>query len=259
MPSRLPRVSKSAYHLKGTGPQVLLFHGLTGSPYDLRPLANSLHARGASVQVPLLKGHGTKIEDLRAVSAQNWLDQGRSLLKKCDQDRPIILGGLSMGALIAIVLAHEAKRVNALLLISPALKLDITAELSISLANLGLIPKEIHFKKLSGGSDILDPEAKRKCPSYPEMSLFGMMQLDILRTMALDSIADLPMPTFLAFGDQDQAIDARASWQIFIQQTKQGLFSKFYSQSKHIVSLDFDRDLLGADVYHFLNQQIPGF
>ena len=77
--------------------------------------------------------------------------------------------------------------------------------------------------------------------------------------MALDSIADLPMPTFLAFGDQDQAIDARASWQIFIQQTKQGLFSKFYSQSKHIVSLDFDRDLLGADVYHFLNQQIPGF
>lgn len=258
MASPLPRVSKSGYSLRGEGPQVLLFHGLTGSPYDLRPLANSLHDHGCQVEVPLLKGHGTKISDLNSVTAEHWLLQARKILAQCDPHRPIILGGLSMGALLAMVLAPEQK-IDALILLSPALRLDMTAEATIILANLGLIPPQTHFKKLSGGSDILDPEAKKKCPSYPEMSLFGMMQLDSLRLLALKLIPELCVPTFLAFGDQDQAIDARGSWQILLKLSKQPLFSKFYNNSKHIVSLDFDRDRLVNDINRFLKQQIPGF
>lgn len=256
MPSPLPLVSKSGYRLEGEGPQVLLFHGLTGSPYDLSPLAQALNQHHCQVNVPLLKGHGTKITDLNSVKAQDWLKQGNDLLSALDTSRPIILGGLSMGALLALVLAQKAPRLDALIILSPALRLEISAELTISMANIGFIPKESHFRKMSGGSDILDPEAKKKCPSYPEMSIFGMMQMDILRLLAIKALPKITAPIFLGFGEHDQAIDARGSWHIMLEAGHQSLFSKFYSRSKHIVSLDFDRDILAEDVIHFLNQHI---
>lgn len=254
MPSTLPKVSTKAYHLSGEGSQVVLIHGLTGSPYDLRPLANFLNQEGCEVWVPLLKGHGTSVAELSSIGFQIWLEQIRELLSSLDPARPVVLGGLSMGALLAIVLSQEQQRLDALVLLAPALLLDIKAELTISLANLKLIPSSMNFKKLSGGSDILDPEAKRKCPSYPEMSMFGLMQLDRLRVLAVDQIPHIKVPTFLAFGARDEAIDARGSWRIFTVSSDTALFSKFYSRSKHIVSLDFDRDQLAYDLGYFLKQ-----
>ncbi|MCA9507356.1 MAG: alpha/beta fold hydrolase [Myxococcales bacterium] len=257
MLSPLPLVTKSGYHLPGDGPQVLFFHGLTGSPYDLRPLAQSLNQRGFQVSVPLLKGHGTKISDLDSVTADDWLKQAQDCLSQLDQNRSIILGGLSMGALLALVLSKKSqKKIDSLLLLSCALRLELSAELTISLAHIGLLPKNSHFKKLSGGSDIADPEAKKKCPSYREMSLFGMMQLDDLRLQALNALPKILSPMFVAFGEQDSAIDTRGSWQLLLEKSNTSLFCKFYSRSKHIVSLDFDRDKLCDDVIRFLNQKI---
>ncbi len=256
MSSALPAVSTKAYHLANKGPQVVLLHGLTGSPYDLRPLADVLHRSGCEVHVPLLRGHGTSVRDLAAVGFNDWLNQIRELLAHLDPKRPLILGGLSMGALAALVLSHEQKNLDALLLLAPALLLDIKAELTISLANIKFLPPTMNFRKLSGGSDILDPEAKKKCPSYPQMSVFGLMQLDHLRLLALDEISGIRTPTFLAFGALDEAIDAKGSWRLFTARCHSPLFSKFYARSKHIISLDYDRDELGHDVLHFLNHHI---
>src|SRR5262249_1806460 len=117
----LPRVSKKGFVLRGLGPQFLLLHGYTGTPYDLRPLGDFLHKQGFHVSAPLLKGHGQKPELLFKVHADDWLKEASDVLQSFDKKRPIIIAGLSMGALIGLALLQE--KIDALILCSPALYL----------------------------------------------------------------------------------------------------------------------------------------
>ena len=54
---------------------VVLVHGFTGSPAELRLLAHALHAEGYGVEVPLLAGHGTWLDDLMEIEPRHWLEQ----------------------------------------------------------------------------------------------------------------------------------------------------------------------------------------
>ena len=50
----------------------LCLHGLTGTPYEVRPIAEALVARGIRARGPALPGHDTTLEDLSRVFAQSW-------------------------------------------------------------------------------------------------------------------------------------------------------------------------------------------
>ncbi len=43
---------------------MLLIHGFTGSPPEMRLVGEYLHRRGLTVYAPLLPGHGTTVEDM---------------------------------------------------------------------------------------------------------------------------------------------------------------------------------------------------
>ncbi len=46
------------------GHGALVLHGFTGNCNSMRGLAEAFHAAGYSVELPLLPGHGTAIEDM---------------------------------------------------------------------------------------------------------------------------------------------------------------------------------------------------
>lgn len=252
----LPRVSKKGFDLTGEGAQILLLHGYTGSPYDLRPLSDDLNARGFHVVVPLLAGHGTKAEKVHGVQVDDWINEAIAAYEKFDQSRPIVMGGLSMGALLAMMLSQKSRQASALLLFSPSLELNLSAVMTIALANLGLIDKRTSFKKLSGGSDILDPIAKKKSPSYKEMPISGLLELEKLRLMVKQHVTEIGCPIFVAFGGMDSAIDVDGSHRWVLERSAGPIFSKIYPNSKHIVTLDYDRELLFADVGQFLAKHL---
>lgn len=255
MVRKLPPVSTEAYSLPGPGPVVVLLHGFTGSPYDLKPLALMLNEHGCELRVPLLLGHGTASTDLFGITSEDWLVQVRRELRTLPSERPLILGGLSMGALIAIALSTDI-HVDALVLLSPALCLNLAAELTIAGVKLGLLPEQKSLPKFGGKSDIADPIAQKKCPSYADMPLFGLMQFDNLRVQAKQKLSSLNMPIFMAFGQLDSAIDIKNSHQLLIEQAQGLIFSKMYAHSKHVLSLDRDRDILAEDLMHFLTTHL---
>jgi carboxylesterase len=51
---------------------VMLVHGFTGSPLDMRPLAEELFVLGADCHVIGLPGHGTDIANLQTVTESKW-------------------------------------------------------------------------------------------------------------------------------------------------------------------------------------------
>jgi carboxylesterase len=251
MAKKLPRASKTAFKFMGPKAQVLLFHGYTGSPYDLKPLGNYLHQHGYQIRVPLLKGHGTKTSDLYQVTAKDWLKQAIRACNALDKDRPIVVGGLSMGALLAILVSMQ-HRVQALLLFSPAFQLKISGQLTIAAAALGLLSKSSSIKKMHGQSDIHDPVARKLTPSYGKIPIHGLLEFEKLRKLTNSRLKEISCPTFLAFGKLDGAIDIEKSHALALQEFTQPSFIKFYENSKHIITLDYDREQLFLDVSNFL-------
>lgn len=104
---------------------VLLLHGLTGMPSEMRPLERSLTALGCRVHVPLLPGHGATHRELLATTWRDWLAAARQaaddLAARCDS---VVVGGLSMGALLAALVAADDPRVRGVAMLSPTLRFD---------------------------------------------------------------------------------------------------------------------------------------
>ncbi len=105
---------------------VLLLHGLTGMPSEMRPLKKALEAEGYQVAVPLLPGHGADASALLASTWGDWLQGAKTALlalrETCDV---VFVGGLSMGSLLAAMLsADPACGVSGLIMISPTLFYD---------------------------------------------------------------------------------------------------------------------------------------
>lgn len=102
----------------------LLIHGLNDSPYVFNDVAVQLAERGFDVRAILLPGHGNTPKAQLNMSHQRWLDAARSHLGLWNNDEttPIYIGGFSMGAVVATILALENDNVAGLLLFSPAFK-----------------------------------------------------------------------------------------------------------------------------------------
>lgn len=85
---------------------VLLVHGLTGTPNEMRLLGKGLNRAGFTVHGVQLAGHCGTEDDLLATSWQDWYrsveDAAESMREHCDH---LFVGGLSMGALLALHLA----------------------------------------------------------------------------------------------------------------------------------------------------------
>ncbi|TAN41857.1 MAG: alpha/beta fold hydrolase [Nitrospirae bacterium] len=112
--------------LKGGDDAVLLIHGLTGSPFELKNLARHLNRAGYTVKGPCLAGHGTSIDDLLKTRWQDWYATVREefdLLKK--GHRNVFAAGLCMGALFSLYLAYEVKEdLSAIAMLSTTLSYD---------------------------------------------------------------------------------------------------------------------------------------
>lgn len=113
-------------YLQGGEHAILLIHGLTGSPFELKYAAQKLHLAGFTVSVPCLAGHGTTFQELARTRWQDWYATAKTAfddLKKTH--KTVSVGGLCMGAVLALLLAaNEKNDVNALALLSTTLSYD---------------------------------------------------------------------------------------------------------------------------------------
>jgi carboxylesterase len=97
------------FRLPGTGGKaVLLIHGMTGAPGEMKFLAKRLHRRGLSVAAPLLAGHGVDEANLLRTSWQDWLGSVREAYRALRQDHDeVYLAGICVGGALGLALAAE--------------------------------------------------------------------------------------------------------------------------------------------------------
>ena len=104
---------------------VLLLHGLTGVPAEMRPLAKHLEKLGCEVSVPLMAGHGGGHKELLATTWSDWVEGARQTLNDLlSRNSHVFVGGLSMGSSIACILAADDPRVSGFISLSTTLRFD---------------------------------------------------------------------------------------------------------------------------------------
>lgn len=101
-------IQQTDFFLEGGRSGVLLIHGLTGTPMEMKLLGKGLNNAGFTVHGMQLAGHCGNVEDLLATGWRDWyasVEQAAdAMLDKVDQ---LFVGGLSMGALLALKLAAD--------------------------------------------------------------------------------------------------------------------------------------------------------
>lgn len=105
---------------------VLLIHGLTGTPTELRRVAQGLADRGCTVYVPTLAGHCGDNDDLQRTRWNDWYQSAlRTFVGVRQRHSQVFVGGLSMGAVMSMhMAAQHPGEIAGLLLYSTTLRYD---------------------------------------------------------------------------------------------------------------------------------------
>ena len=101
-------ISHHDFLLEGGNIGVLLIHGLTGTPTEMRGVGREFNRAGFTVYGMQLAGHCGDVDDLVAT---DWKDWYQSVIEAADKLRQrvdyLYVGGLSMGAVLALKYASD--------------------------------------------------------------------------------------------------------------------------------------------------------
>jgi len=238
----------------GSGdPACLLIHGFTGSPWDLRPLGESLLSRGFHVKAPRLPGHGNTAESFETATQRDWEQATEDALNLLSAHRPVFVAGLSMGALLALRLAAKfPAQVAGLALMAPALRFrDRRLGLVRAMKHLPLLPLlQPHLEK--NRSDLEDPVARAEAPLLPRVPTARLHDLMALQEEAEQSVPHVRAPTLVVVARNDHVVDSTVAAQLVkgLQRAHEVRLLTL-ERGYHIMTRDLDHPLLSAEVGTF--------
>lgn len=232
---------------------VLMLHGLTGSPSELRPVAEALHTQGWTVSAPLLAGHGTIPADLNKTRWQDWLATAESafadLQQKCDV---VFVAGQSMGGLLALNLAmrHDSEIAGTVVYAPAVILRDKTCRLA---------PIAKYFVKETpkGPDDFLDKQAMARLWSYAVNPVPAVHELLKLIGQTKRILPQVTCPLLILHSIRDQIIDSASAQFVYkgTGSTDKQIF--MLDNSGHVITLDVQWEIVADRTKMFIHQQIP--
>ena len=248
----VPVADGRAFDLPG-GPDAALFlHGLTGSPFEVRYLADRLHqATGMRCLGPLLPGHESA-QALARVPWQGWLEGARSELGRLQDARQTFVVGCSMGALLACALAREpGLRVERLVLLAPALRLTLPGRMAGLLARHTPLARVWPLVHKRSGSDVADPEMRARNPCLDAVPLASVAELLKLEEHVDRLLPEVRAPALVVGGGRDHTV-ALAGVRRMAGRLGGGARLLVLPRSFHLVGIDLERERCADEIRAFV-------
>ncbi len=181
---------------------VLLTHGFTGSPKEMRWMGEYLNGLGYPCLGVRLTGHATRPEDMIRSHYEDWLtslEDGYHLLRGAA--RRIVLVGLSMGGALSLVSAARLPVQGVIVMATPYnLPSDWRLEHTELLSRfMPYLPKS----KEPPGTGWFDKDAWREQVSYPQNPLRSIGQLKQLLALLRQTLPQVTVPSLLIYSQDD--------------------------------------------------------
>ncbi|HSN13700.1 MAG TPA: alpha/beta fold hydrolase [Anaeromyxobacteraceae bacterium] len=241
------------FELPGGPDAALLLHGLTGSTFEMAPLARRLHEAGLRCLAPVMAGHAGTPAELARVPWPEWVARAANDLGRLEGARRTFVVGGSMGALVACALAHDfPARVDALVLLSPALELRLPGRLA---ALLGRLPAMRGVVVPKGpGSDVSDPEMRRRNPCMPGVPLASIAELVRLQGEVERRLPGIAAPALVFAGAKDHTVTVAGARRLALRIGSGPAEVVVLPRSFHLVGIDVERERLATRTVRFLNE-----
>lgn len=234
----------------GSGPVgALLVHGYTGSPQGMRGLGEALAEGGLNVHAPRLPGHGTTWQDLDTKRAEDWLGTVEGSFEElAEQTEEVFLVALSFGAALCLDLAARyPERVAGLVTISGLVDTrDPRRFVAPLIARI--------VKSLPGvGDDIADPAGKEI--AYDRLPSRSTLEMVRFLKRAKAAVLHVRAPILIAHARQDHVVPPWNAQYLYdhVGSTDKELL--WLDRSYHVVTLDFDRDLVSERTLAFIKER----
>lgn len=228
---------------------VLCLHGLTGTPYEVRPVAERLADRGMRCRGPVLPGHRECARELAATGFEAWLACSREELAKLRQecDRVFIFG-LSMGGVLSLAMSLEGG-VDAVAVVGTPIRLPWMIRWGVPVVK-GFYP----FLPKRGGSSISDDAARERHPGFPVMPLASVHQLVRMQRRVFARLGEISTPLFVGHGALDTTAHPDNAYDIISRVGSGDRELHRYPRSAHIVPVDHEGEILSTRVADFFER-----
>jgi len=229
-------------------------HGLTGTPYEVRPIGEALAARGIHACGPVLPGHDSSVEALARVPYGAWIEAAReAIARQRAQHEVVFVTGLSLGGLTGLAVASEG--------LADALAV-VAAPLYLRPAPLvALIPVAKHaypFLPKRTGSDIQDPAARARQPGYKKMPLQSLHELMKMQRWVRGRLSRISVPVLVAHGALDSTVASVDAHEIIARVSSDDRHLLMFERSGHVVPVDYDGPRLSRAIADFFERRGRG-
>ena len=232
----------------------LCLHGLTSTPYEVRPVAAALAEAGLGVFTPRLIGHGRRAELLSHCRWPDWMATARRGFERlAERHERVFIVGASMGALIGLVLAHEhGARVAGIVAMSTPLRLAIGAQAVLETAHRIPLASVWPYLRKTQGPDVSDSAVAASMPGYARIPLAAAATLIEGQAEAAARIPRLSVPVLVQHGRGDHTAPISNAHVLYRRLRTPDRTLRIYPRSWHILPLDVEHEQVIEDVLAFV-------
>ncbi len=186
-------------------PAVLLAHGFTGAPKEMRWMGEFLNEQGYTCLGIRLSGHATDPEDMIRSRYTDWMasvEDGYHLLRGVTDN--IFLAGLSMGGVLSLLMSTRLD-VRGVIAMSTPYKLPDDPRLR----HIEWISKIVQFMPKSDeepGAGWFDKDAFKGHVSYPQNPVYSIGELNKLLGEMRDALPKVNLPVLLIHSKDDKYV-----------------------------------------------------
>jgi len=272
----ITNIPDTSFFLPGDKNLCFLIHGLTGTAREMGSIAQNLNKRGFSAACPLMANHNKSISCLKRTTWEELYSSVRNEFTKYANDyENIFVAGLSFGALIGILLAHEfPNKVKALNCFSPTLFFDGWAnpKLRFLLPLVYKTPLQYYFYLKEGypygiknqrlrsriesfykKSDLFD-YSKIHLYGYPVIPVSCMRQNHLLAKYVSKILPAVTTPIQLLQAKDDDVTSPKNSYYIYNHISSKDKQVFLFENSYHIIIADQERDKVAAKTLAFFEK-----
>jgi carboxylesterase len=250
-----PPFPAEAYSAAGGPHGALVLHGFTGNPSSMRGVAEALAAAGFAVELPLLPGHGTSVEDMLTTDFTDWSAAvEEAYLALAGRTDSIVVVGLSMGGTLAAWVTVRNPRTVGLVAINGMFEPPAPAFLDLLRTSL-----EQGCDRLPAiGSDIAMPGVTEG--AYDAAPIQPMISLMEATTELYERLPEIRCPVLILTSPQDHVVPPSSS-DVLAERVAGPVERVPLERSYHVATLDFDRDLVEKRAVEFalrVSASLPG-
>jgi len=222
---------------------VLLIHGLTATPWEVKELGIYLAQKNITTYAPLLEGHGTTPYNLELVSWQSWYKDVKEAYNILSQNNDYVyVIGVSTGANLALLLSADTDFSGVVAIGAPIWLKDKRTEfvwLYKHLPSYRYIEREI--------------EEERKDYYYELLPSQSVYELTKLVLKVRGNLGRVDEPILIIQSTEDQTVNPKSAEYIY---EHVGSFNKTLSwkeKAPHVI-LEENKNEIFNEVYNFISE-----